>query len=100
VSLALSEISGVEAADVKAAITGLWVYPVKSCAGVPVQEALLLATGLAFDRAWMVVDVYGVFVTQRALPRMALIRPQLKGHDMVLRAPGMLALHFALDQVE
>lgn len=99
-SHALSEISGVEAADVKAAITGLWVYPVKSCAGVPVQEALLLATGLAFDRAWMVVDVYGVFVTQRALPRMALIRPQLKGRDMVLRAPGMLALHIALDQVE
>jgi uncharacterized protein YcbX len=31
---------------------------------------------------------------------MALIQPQLKHHDMVLRAPGMLALHIALDQVE
>ena len=88
------------AADVTAAITGLWVYPVKSCAGVQVQEAILTETGLEFDRAWMVVDEHGVFVTQRELPRMALIRPQLKYQDMVLRAPGMLALHIALDQVE
>ena len=81
-------------------IASLWVYPVKSCAGVQVQEALLLDTGLEFDRAWMVVDAHGVFLSQRELPRMALIQPQLKYHDMVLRAPGMLALHIALDQVE
>ncbi len=87
-------------ADVTATIASLWVYPVKSCAGVQVQEALLIETGLEFDRAWMVVDERGVFVTQRELPRMALIQPQLKHHDMVLRAPGMLALHVALDQVE
>ena len=48
----------------------------------------------------MVVDAQGEFVTQRELPRMALIRPQLKTQDMVLRAPGMLALHIALDQVQ
>lgn len=88
------------AADVKAVIAGLWVYPVKSCAGVQVQEAILTETGLEFDRAWMVVDEHGVFLTQRELPRMALIQPQLKYHDMVLRAPGMLALHIALDQVQ
>jgi uncharacterized protein YcbX len=87
-------------ADVQAAIAALWVYPVKSCAGVQVQEAILTETGLEFDRAWMVVDEHGEFVTQRELPRMALIRPQLKTQDMVLRAPGMLALHIALDQVQ
>lgn len=81
-------------------ITSLFVYPVKSCGGVQVQEALLLDTGLEFDRAWMVVDAHGVFLSQRELPRMALIQPQLKYQDMVLRAPGMLALHIALDQVE
>ncbi len=89
-----------ETSDLLATIAGLWVYPVKSCAGVEVREALLLETGLEFDRAWMVVDERGVFVTQREMPRMALIQPQLKHHDMVLRAPGMLALHVALDQVE
>lgn len=87
-------------ADVTAVISQLYVYPVKSCAGVQMQEALLTETGLEFDRAWMVVDAQGQFLTQRALPRMALIQPQLKHSEMVLRAPGMLALHIALDAVE
>ena len=88
------------AADLSAVISRLFVYPVKSCAGVEVQEALLIDTGLEFDRAWMVVDGHGSFLTQRELPRMALIKPQLKHFEMVLRAPGMLALHIKLDEVE
>ncbi len=87
-------------ADVSAVISRLYVYPVKSCAGVQVSEALLIETGLEFDRAWMVVDAQGQFLTQRALQRMALIQPQFKQSEMVLRAPGMLALHIALDAVE
>ena len=78
----------------------LFIYPIKSCAGIEVQEVVLLETGLEWDRAWMVVDEQGEFVTQRELPRMALIRPQLKTDEMVLRAPGMLALHVALHTVE
>lgn len=86
--------------DVSAKIARLFVYPVKSCAGVEVQEAVLTETGLELDRAWMVVDTRGEFVTQREMPRLALVRPQLKALEMVLRAPGMLALHLALDAVE
>jgi uncharacterized protein len=86
--------------EVHATIQSLWVYPVKSCAGVQVSEAILTETGLEFDRAWMVVDAEGEFVTQRELPRMCLIQPTLKHYEMVLRAPGMLALHIALDKVE
>jgi uncharacterized protein len=86
--------------DVTARISRLFVYPVKSCAGVEVTEAVLTETGLDLDRAWMVVDGQGEFVTQRELPRMALIRPQLKHYEVVLRAPGMLALHLAIDAVE
>jgi len=86
--------------DVSCAISRLFVYPIKSCAGVQVQEAILTETGLEFDRAWMVVDEQGEFLTQRELPRMALIKPQLKTYEMVLRAPGMLALHVKLDEVE
>jgi len=81
-------------------ISALNVYPVKSCAGVSVTEALLIETGLEFDRAWMVVDAQGSFITQRELPRMALIQPTLKHLEVVLRAPGMLALHLAIDGVE
>ena len=86
--------------DVEVRLAGLYVHPVKSCAGIALPEALMIETGLEFDRAWMVVDASGQFVSQRELPRLALIRPTLKLHDMVLRAPGMLALHVALDTVE
>ena len=86
--------------DVRATIARLFVYPVKSCAGIELREAQLTETGFDLDRAWMVVDAQGEFVTQRQLPRMALIRPQLRSSDVVLRAPGMLALHLAIDTVE
>ena len=81
-------------------VHSLHVHPVKSCAGIALGESLVIETGLEFDRAWMVVDVQGDGVTQRQLPRMALVRPQMKSLEMVLRAPGMLALHIALDTVE
>ena len=86
--------------EVTARIARLFVYPVKSCAGVEVREALLTETGLDLDRAWMVVDPQGEFVSQRELPRMALVRPQIKLSEVILRAPGMLALHLSMDTVE
>ena len=86
--------------DANTVISQLFIYPVKSCAGIEVQAAILTETGLEFDRAWMVVDGRGEFLTQRELPRMALIKPQLKHYEMVLRAPGMLALHVKLNEVE
>ena len=86
--------------DLITVISCLYVYPVKSCAGVRVQKALLTETGLEFDRAWMVVDSEGNFLTQRTLPRMALVQPQFKHSEMILRAPGMLALHIKLEEVE
>jgi uncharacterized protein YcbX len=85
--------------DVTAQIARLFVYPVKSCAGVEVREALLTDTGLELDRAWMVVDAQGVFVTQREQPSLALVHPQIKPRELVLSAPGMSALHIARDYV-
>ncbi len=84
--------------DLRGTVARLFVHPVKSCAGTEVQQALLTATGLEWDRAWMVVDAQGVFLTQRTLPRMALVQPQLQlqDHALVLRAPGQPALSVAL----
>jgi uncharacterized protein len=81
-------------------ISQLFIYPIKSCAGIAVSEAPLIDTGFEYDREWMVVDGNGDLVTQRELPRMALIQPTLRTSDLMLRAPGMLALHLQLDAVE
>lgn len=77
-------------ADVQGHVAQLWVYPVKSCAGVRVAAVRLDATGLAQDREWMVVDPQGVFLTQRSHPRMALIQPVLlqDGAQLALEVPG------------
>ena len=81
-------------------LESIHVYPVKSCAGTAPRQAVLAETGLDLDREWMVVDDAGRFVTQRELPRMALIRTALKSNELILRAPGMLAVHVAVDRVE
>ena len=86
--------------DFTARIARLFVYPIKSCAGIELRQSALADTGLDLDRAWMVVDAQGQFVSQRELPRMALIRPTLRLSDLVLRAPGMLALHVSIEGVE
>lgn len=78
-------------------IEQLWIYPVKSCAGVRLSSVELLDTGLEWDRAWMVVDAAGEFVSQRELPRMALIHPRLHPGWLELTAPGMLSLQVPLD---
>ncbi len=81
-------------------VGALFVHPVKSCAGVALPHGLLVETGLDLDRAWMVVDEHGEMLTQRELPRLALVQPTLRSSDAVLRAPGMLALHLLQDTVE
>ncbi|MES2633082.1 MAG: MOSC N-terminal beta barrel domain-containing protein [Pseudomonadota bacterium] len=86
--------------DVTTRIARIFVYPIKSCAGVELTETVLTETGLDLDRAWMVVDEQGEFMSQRELPRMALVKVQLKHSEVVLRAPGMLALHLSIDAVE
>ena len=86
--------------DLRVHLESIHVHPVKSCAGISLQSALLDETGFDLDRAYMVVDPSGRFVSQRVLPRMALVRTTLKSAELILRAPGMLALHVALDRVE
>ena len=89
-----------EANDAAVSLESVHVYPVKSCAGTTPGEALLAETGFDLDRAWMVTDGDFELVTQRELPRLALVQPTLKSEALILRAPGMLALHIGLDRVE
>ena len=81
-------------------LAALHLHPIKSCAGFELAESLLIETGLELDRAWMVVDRDGQMLTQRELPRMALVRTAIKLDDVVLRAPGMLPLHLSIGTVE
>jgi len=79
-------------------LSGLYVYPIKSCAGISLQGADLSATGLRHDRRWMLVDETGEFMSQRAHPRMALISIHFSAEHLIVSAPGMPDLPIPLLQ--
>ena len=81
-------------------LSELCLHPLKSGAALRVDRATISDTGLQYDREWMVVDQDGEFVSQRELPRITLIQPELRHSELVLRAPGMLPLHLRLDGAE
>lgn len=55
-------------------VSELYIYPVKSLGGFSITEAKVTATGLEYDRRWMLVDRNGVFMTQRNHHEMALLQ--------------------------
>ena len=77
-------------------ISGLFIYPVKSLAGIPLEESAVDDFGLAFDRRWMLVDSDGRFLSQRRLPRMALIRQSITGDALILQAEEVADLSLPL----
>ncbi|MEO3973064.1 MOSC N-terminal beta barrel domain-containing protein [Streptomyces sp. CAU 1734] len=67
-------------------VSRLTCYPVKGCAGTDVASAPAAETGLEHDRLFMVVDAAdGSFRSQRTLPAMAAVRPEVTGGGAGLR---------------
>ncbi len=54
-------------------ITELNIYPIKSLKGIALESAVVEDRGLQYDRRWMLVDEDRQFITQREVPRMALV---------------------------
>lgn len=73
-------------------VSRIFVYPIKSCAGIRVARADLTARGFAFDRRYMLVDSAGRFLTQRRHPRMSLIKTAFAESGFEITAPGRRAL--------
>lgn len=73
----------------QATLTQINIYPVKSLGGFSAESAEVEPRGLQHDRRWMLVDRKGRFLTQRALPRMALVCVDLTDGGLTLSAPGL-----------
>jgi uncharacterized protein len=72
-----------------ARIAALHYYPVKSARGIELERAKLTHAGLQDDRRWMLVTPAGRFITQRELPRLALLFPCLSPGALQLSAPRL-----------
>ena len=78
-------------------LSQIFVYPVKSLGGFQVNEWPVDRTGLRYDRKWMLVDEEGKFLSQRRLPRMALIGTRIEENRLLLSAAGQDDLAVTLD---
>ncbi|MGW5053351.1 MOSC domain-containing protein [Actinokineospora sp. NPDC004072] len=77
-------------------VVGLFTYPIKGCAPAAADGELTPA-GLRHDRSFMVTTLDGVFRSQRRDPRLAVIRPEVRGDELHLRAPGVEPVVVAVD---
>jgi uncharacterized protein YcbX len=79
-------------------VSALYFYPIKSCGGISLEVAKISQRGIRGDRAFMVVDLAGRFITQREQPRMALIRPVIREDGVLtVTAPNMPEISIAAD---
>lgn len=80
-------------------LSGIYIYPIKSAAGISLKTAQIGKRGFEYDRGWMLVDETGKFLTQRQFPRMALITVLLQGDQLVIKVPNResLAIPIHLD---
>ncbi len=78
-------------------ITGLNIYPVKSCRGIALTRARLTETGFEHDREWLVITPEGRFLTQRERPQLAQIETALSADQLILRKPTGADLAVPLD---
>lgn len=78
-------------------LSGLFIYPVKSCAGIALTSATLDRFGLAGDRRWLLVDTGNRFLSQRSLPAMGQVAVAesaagltlgYRGHELTVQTPG------------
>ena len=78
-------------------VASLYFYPVKSCAGINLEEATIDSRGIKDDRGWLVVDQNYKFITQRESSKLALIKATVSQssdsvRELKLEAPGMAPL--------
>lgn len=75
-------------------LAGLWIYPVKSCAGHEVPWAQVTPqSGLVGDREWVMLTPDGRQAWMGEFHRMTLIRARLGCDGLVLGAPGLEDFH-------
>ncbi len=76
-------------------VSGLNIFPIKSCRACKVDKIVIDSYGVVGDRRFMLVDGNGRFTSQRKFPRLALVEVKWvegeEGRDKILKinAPGM-----------
>ena len=94
----VSAISVSSVANFLMILSKINIYPIKSCRGISLAEAIVEARGLQFDRRWMLVDENNRFLTQREYPVMATIATRIENGKLEAESDG-LSLEIATNPV-
>lgn len=78
-------------------LNNIFVYPVKSLSGIQVSSWQVSEKGLLHDRKWMLIDHNNQFLSQRRIPRMALIKTQLTETELILNTATSGSVSLALN---
>ena len=79
-----------------ACVDALYIYPVKSCAGVRVSDLRFDGDGrIVGDREWIVVDARGELAWLGSHPRLTLLQPKLLADALLLCAQGQQPLRLS-----
>lgn len=70
-------------------LSGIHVYPIKSCGGISLESCEVDAFGLRDDRRWMVATPRGELISQRECPSLARVRVTVTGAHLRVAAPDM-----------
>lgn len=81
-------------------VDALFIYPVKSFAGISVEQAELTPFGLTGDRQWMLVNQQGIMQTQRKRPEMGLIHATPFGEGIRLNKRGLEPIDVMINTLE
>jgi uncharacterized protein YcbX len=80
-------------------VTALFVYPVKSCRGIELQQVEIGPRGFLHDREFLVVDENDAFLTQRNTPALATIDLAIGPEGFLFGAPRQLELRLGFDEI-
>jgi uncharacterized protein len=81
-------------------LSGLYVYPIKACGGIALEQANVVERGLEGDRRYLIVDRNGRFITQREMHSLSLVRTELDGRTLRVRAPSGAQLELPRELAE
>ena len=68
-------------------VSQLYIYPVKSLGGIALDKAVVTERGFQFDRRWMLVDHNNLFISQREIHEMALMKLQIMDDGIKVNYP-------------
>lgn len=79
-------------------LSEIYIYPIKSLGGISLASSTAEERGLKYDRRYLLVDENGIFLTQRDIPQMALLKLSLTESGFrVLNTKNDLYLNIPLE---